>query len=326
RFGAREASSLRVECDGSSVDDGPDDGWRDDDDGDGGGTAEASRHLGERRGALLFSDTTFRGRHHYVHRSFADLSPLRVGDDAVSSVRVATGCTLTLFTEPGFGGASTTITGDRATLRGTAVGPDTASSLHVDCGKGRDQAPTVTAYADSRYRGMHQRFADDVPDLGATRLGDDRLGSLRIDEGCRVVLFADQGFRGRTQHLDEDTPSLVGTPVGPDNASSLRVECRRPNGDVQIERLDRGAGVLLFDRSRFEGDRTLVRGDVSRLSATSLGNDRVSSIRVAPGCEAWLFSDADFRGRSVRIDTSIDDLDRTPVGSNALSSIRVRCR
>lgn len=339
RLGLREVSSLKVECGltgGGGFDDGDDDGWGDDpwsdgDDRDDGDDSDEDdrqdrRELGDRKGALLFSETEYRGRFQFFRTSENDLARLRIGDDSVSSVKVAAGCRLTLFAKPDFSGERAEVSENLPHLRGLAIGADTASSLMVECSKGSVGARRgVTLFADSKFRGKSEQFFDDERRLSESSLGANRVGSVQVAPGCRATLHSRADFRGPSVTLTKDTLTLVGSSIGPDNAASLRVECRgsaASNGDE----LPFGSGVALYDRSHFQGPGMRVRTDVARLSDTAVGSDTVSSIRIAPGCEALLFDDASFRGRSVRLSESVEDLDRTPVRSNALSSIRVRCR
>ncbi|MEM1182409.1 MAG: beta/gamma crystallin-related protein [Acidobacteriota bacterium] len=310
RLGRREASSLKVECGPSTR---PTDG-------------DPDREIRDRRGALLFSDSGYRGRYHFFKGAVGDLSRHQLGDDAVSSVRVGPGCRVTLYSEPNFKGQATEIRRDLPNLGRTPAGPDTASSLIVECG-GADGGG-VTLFSDSYFRGERLELRRDVDRLASTKLGDDRVGSVRVSPDCKATLYQNARFGGRSLPLDRDRPTLVGAAVGPDAASSIRVRCRRPSVDDDPPKgeLPYGTGAVLYDRSFFQGDGVRIREDVPRLSRLPIGNDRASSIKVAPGCEVRLFRNADFQGRGVLVNGSIEDLDSLPaIGSNELSSIRVRC-
>ncbi|MCP4657975.1 MAG: hypothetical protein GY856_21410 [bacterium] len=84
-------------------------------------------------------------------------------------------------------------------------------------------------------------------------------------------------------------------------------------------------GVTLYDDSNFRGRSLTLDDDVADLGPTALGNDRVSSVKVPPGCTVTLYGDAHYRGRSATLDQDSADLGRTSVGNDAVSSVRVAC-
>lgn len=307
RLGRNEVSSLKVSC-GRPAGGGGDDV-----------NTGSDRNLGSRKGALVFAESRYHGRFQFFDGPVADLSTTKVGGKSISSFKVADGCRLILFTERDFQGKRMVLRDESQSLRRTQLGPDTASSLIVSCGGSRRG---VSLFADSQFRGKKEELNRDVARLENTSLGKNRLGSLIVPPGCKATLYGQPDFRGASVTLEEDTPHLVGQTVGPDAASSIRVECRRnPGGNT--DELPYGSGVVLYERSYFSGQGVPVRRDVADLARL---DDRVRSIRVAPGCEALLFRDPNYRGRGTEIDRDVADLDSVrSIGNNRLSSIRVRC-
>ena len=84
-------------------------------------------------------------------------------------------------------------------------------------------------------------------------------------------------------------------------------------------------GVTLFEHESYAGVSESFSADVARLSGTRIGNDRASSVRVAPGCTATLYSDDDFRGTRTVLRGDVERLGGTDVGNDAVSSVRVAC-
>lgn len=84
-------------------------------------------------------------------------------------------------------------------------------------------------------------------------------------------------------------------------------------------------GVTLFEHPDFGGANQSFSADVARLSGTAIGNDRASSVRVAPGCTVTLYRDTDFRGRATVLRGDAQRLAGTDVGDDAVSSLRVDC-
>ncbi len=186
-----------------------------------------------------------------------------------------------------------------------------------------DHRDGVTLYTDAEFRGASQTFHDDVDSLQSTRFGNDRASSVRVDPGCVVTLYSDSGFRGRSFTLTNDTYTLHNTPVGNDAVSSLEIDCRRRfGGDVDWN--DR-PGVALYSDAGFDGRREVFYQDDSDLRNNRIGNDAVSSVRVAPGCTVTLYSDRGFRGRAATFSYDADRLGGTPIGNDSVSSLSVEC-
>lgn len=84
-------------------------------------------------------------------------------------------------------------------------------------------------------------------------------------------------------------------------------------------------GVTLFEDAGFRGRSYQAFSDLNNLGNTPIGNDRVTSIRVDPGCEAILYEDVDFRGRSAVIRADAGAIEDFGIGNDTASSIRVAC-
>lgn len=83
----------------------------------------------------------------------------------------------------------------------------------------------VTLYEDSYFRGDSETFYEDWPELGGRQIGNDRVSSVRVPEGCTVTLYRDARYRGQSVVLHSDTAELGRTAVGNDSVSSLQVHC-----------------------------------------------------------------------------------------------------
>lgn len=301
RIGNDRVSSLQVSCGG----DPPWGGW------------------GRRHGAVLYEDDDFRGRQEVIEGDDPNLRDNLLGSDRVSSVRVAPGCRVTLYRDANFRGTAAVLTYDTPTLSGTRIGNDSVSSIRIAC-QGDDldwDGRGAVLFDDSDFRGRNEVVSGDIPRLRATRIGNDRVSSVRVAPGCQVILFADENFRGGSTVLTADAPSLAGSRVGNDGASSVRLECRGGDLDWGTRR-----GVRLYRDVDFRGrDETFYEDDAD-LGNNPIGSDRVSSIRVAPGCRAILYEDSRFRGRSSVITEDTPSLGRDRVGNDTVSSLRVECQ
>ncbi len=184
----------------------------------------------------------------------------------------------------------------------------------------------VTVFSGSNYRGTSQTFYNDIPDLRQSAVGNDQASSVRVGRGCLVRLYDDANFRGAFTELDRDEPNLSSSSVGNDRASSLRILCGDGiswNGDRAPDRVS--AGVVLYDSANFGGTREVFHGDVPDLRRSRVGNDRASSVQVAPGCRARLYEAEDYRGRYAEMSGAEANLGRSRVGNDRTSSLELRC-
>ncbi len=326
-------SSLRLRCDGSPA-------------GGPGGNA--------RDGVALYRGAGFNGTREVFYEDDPDLRNNRIGGTA-SSVRVGPGCRATLYSEPGYRGRSEEIGSDVHDLGRTRLGNGGAASLRVRCdgqsdpwndrrddrrgnrrddrgsgggwnpwgddrpGRGRDGA---TLYAGGNYSGRSEAFYGDVDRLHQTKVGNDTVSSVQVAPGCQLELFEHPSYQGNSVVLTDDEPDMRHTLLGNDRASSLRLTCGRGGyGDYPGNR----GGVTLFAGGGYSGRSETFYGDVDRLSETTVGNDTVSSLQVAPGCRLELFEHPDYGGHSNVLTGDVPDMRRTSLGNDRASSLRLDC-
>lgn len=323
--------------------------------------ADAAQAQNQRQGVTLYDQEDFRGRSQFIDQDEPSLGFGRVGNDRTRSVRVDPGCKVVLYADSGYRGVSYWAEEDLPDLRRTPVGPDSVSSLRVDCRRTRDDrgnrgdrddwgrdrgrdrddgwldAPLgrgagAILYGDDDFRGARVRFDRDIPELSRTEVGNDRASSLQVAEGCRVTLYADSLYRGASADFDEDIDDLGRTRFGNDRASSARIECRRSTwGDADDGRDAWGGGwegrkgVVLYSDEDFRGRSEFLYQDDDRLGNNTIGNDRVSSLRVSPGCRITLHENERYTGRSDVFERDTRSLRGSRIGNDQASSIEVRC-
>lgn len=176
---------------------------------------------------------------------------------------------------------------------------------------------SVTVYSELDYQGLSESFSAADSRLSNNGIGNDRIRSVRVPEGCEVILFVDDDYRGESALLTSDVPDLSRTRVGNDRVSSLQVNC----GGGELEK-----GAVLYSELDFQGKQQRFTASTSSLDGSLIGNDAARSVRVAEGCSVTLYEDAFFRGESTVVTEDVADLDRTRVGRDRVSSIRVECR
>lgn len=193
---------------------------------------EGGSSSGGGEGVTLYGDYGFRGASETISQNIADMKNTRIGNDALSSVRVPRGCRVVLYSDNNFRGHSVVLEGDEPELGRTRVGNDSVSSVEVDCGGGyagshggAASASGVTLYSDYGFRGTSETINGNIDDMKNTRIGNDSLSSVRVPRGCSVTLYTDNNYRGRYLDLDRDEPELGRTSIGNDSVSSISAAC-----------------------------------------------------------------------------------------------------
>jgi hypothetical protein len=83
----------------------------------------------------------------------------------------------------------------------------------------------VELYEDENFRGKRQFFSASDADLGNDGIGNDSVSSLKVSQGCTVILYEDAGHRGRSVRVDRDAPSMDRVGFRNDALSSFQLEC-----------------------------------------------------------------------------------------------------
>jgi len=166
-------------------------------------------------GVAIYPDADFRGREQVLAPGKYDLASIKIGNDRLSSLRVPSGWSVTLYRDAGFSGPSMTFTSDTRYV-GDGYN-DWTSSIIVQSAT----ASGVTIYKDANYQGHSQVLAVGRYDLNQIAIGNDTLSSIRIPPGLKVTLWEHSGFGGKSVTFSSDT-SYVGNAYN-DWASSIEV-------------------------------------------------------------------------------------------------------
>lgn len=264
-------------------------------------------------GVAIYPDADFRGREQVLAPGKYDLADLQIGNDRLSSLRVPSGWSVTLYRDAGFSGPSMTFTSDTNYV-GDAYN-DWASSIIV-------QSATVSGvsiYKDANYQGHSQVLAVGRYNISQIAIGNDALSSIRIPPGLNVTLWEHSDFRGNSVTFSSDTP-YVGNAYN-DWTSSIEVW----NGNVAQPPVSTPVSTpvkpcVVFKDANFSGaSHELLVGNYDHYQL-GVGNDTVSSLRVAPGYRVTLYEHGGFSG-ATRVFTG----DSSYIGdfNDKVSSVRV---
>ncbi|WP_052350804.1 Vps62-related protein [Paenibacillus gorillae] len=171
----------------------------------------------------IYRDGNFSGVSQELTAGFYNVNELKavVGNDQISSVRVAPGYRVTLYKDYNFSGGSKVITADTEWLDDFN---DEVSSLKVEVIGGPHKP--VTVYANAPYGGLEQEF--DVGSYNVEALnvvGNDQISAMRVAPGYKVTLYKNSNFSGDSKVYTSDAIYLDGFN---DATSSLKVEAISP--------------------------------------------------------------------------------------------------
>ncbi len=179
------------------------------------------------RGLTVYSDANYLGASQSLTYTQYDY-PLAIGNDAISSARVPAGCKLTLYQNGAYGGATQELTSNWA---GSAGDPwnDKTSSVKVATNGIVSTTPLtcssvgIRLYTEAGYTGTSQAFFKgnyDYAQLGT--VGNDKVSSVYVSAGCKVILYQHGAFSGATKEL---TSGWYGSTTDPwnDITSGIKV-------------------------------------------------------------------------------------------------------
>ena len=283
-------------------------------DADGNGVGDACEIQDDLQPVTVYQHINFGGSSLSVGEgdvSIGDLRASSVGNDRISSIEIAPGYEVTACQHSGLRGRCETFTSSVSDLRDISFN-DAISSLLVR----RVTEQPVTVYVHVNFSGDSLSVGEgdlSFGDLRASSVGNDRISSIIIAPGYEVTACQHSGLRGRCETFTGTVTDLRGISFN-DVISSLRVRkvTEQP--------------VTVFENSSFSGNSLSVgEGDLSfgELRASSVGNDRISSVIIAPGYEVIACQHSGFRGRCEAFTGTVTDL-RGIGFNNAISSLRVQ--
>jgi hypothetical protein len=172
----------------------------------------------------------------------------------------------------------------------------------------------VTVYTDSAFCGSSQDFTvgnHNVDELvAAGGVGNDTIESIRIAPGYKVTLYLDANYSGTTELITANCRSISLA----NSVSSLK-----------IEQTQQHLPVIVYADAEWNGTaQEFGAGEFSYYDLTAgVGNDKMSSLRIAPGYQVTLYKDAGFGGSTVVL--TQDTVNLKSVNFNdAVSSMKIQ--
>lgn len=251
---------------------------------------------------------------------YPDSAAIGLGNDSISSIRVGQFAQVMICRDNNYGGECLTITGDVPLLTGNRVGNDMTSSLKVasrnsaPCMPGWDQA---SFFRDGNFSGpCVTKGPGDYPNAQAIGTPNDSISSFLVGPHAQVVLCTDNDFLGDCIVTGVSAATMSGR-IGNDKVSSLRVQTLNATSCAPAA----GQASLFIHSDYLAPCVTLGAGRYANASQMRIGNDQVSSVRVAPGSHVCAYKDADFRKLIADISANTPNLG--PANNDAISSVAI---
>jgi len=139
---------------------------------------------------------------------------------------------------------------------------------------------------------------------------NDKINSIEIDDGYKVILYEDDNFQGKYITLLYTDESLRKSFGFNDKISSIKV----------IPLLPDEFGVIIYTDTNYKGiKKNLNVGSHNKSSLGKNFENKISSIKVFSGYKAILYEDDDFKGISITYTTNITTLSRDGLNNKVLS-------
>lgn len=171
--------------------------------------------------------------------------------------------------------------------------------------QGNQPRAGVCFYADTDYRG--ESFCVNAGESLANVGGryNDKISSVRVFGGVRVVVFEHGNFEGAGRTITGDVPNLGdwNDRISSFQASGARQYQGRYGGQHGAvgSASQASPGVCFFMDANYGGESYCVSAGESQAYLGDHFNDKVSSIRVFGGVQVVLYEDENFRGASLTI-------------------------
>jgi hypothetical protein len=241
----------------------------------------SSIRLGAAAQVYACRDDYYQGPCELITASTANLTGSKVGNDAISSVKVQpsgmpAGCVpilnqVAFFIDSNFSGGCV-LRGPGAYPTAQAIGlpNDSVSSLKLGA------TAQVIVCRDNDYRGDCQLFTADVANLGSERIGNDTVSSAKVE--VRGTQDCKPGAQqvGFFMHDNYVSPCSLKDLGAYPNAVAIGL----PNDSLSSVLVGQGAQAILCVDDNYGGDCQRFTASAPHLGSERIGNDRVSSAKV----------------------------------------------
>jgi hypothetical protein len=272
---------------------------------------------------IIFEDCGLRGNNVNLSPGRYDSHAMGLRNDVISSIRIPSGYSITVFKEGGFRGESMTFYSNVYCLDGRMN--DQISSIIVNGPGGNNYPPSnnnnqdissqkVIIYDLCNYGGQSVPLNTGRYNYNSMGLPNDRISAIRIPRGYSVTAYSSGDFRGPSVTFTYDISCLNGN--WNNQISSLIVQGpggsnNNNNGSYQppyTPPSNNGFnGATVYVASWFRGEHGVYGEGRFDLRNSPLKTN-ISSISIQPGYRVTVYEEFGFRGRSQTFTSSVVNL------------------
>lgn len=276
----------------------------------------------------VFTDCNFAGRSARLpvgDYNLAQLKKFGLGNNDISSVKLPKGMSVTVYENDFLRGDSASSAKDvRCIDTGSFANRITSLSVLGDSGASLTSAPArkitsgVTVYTQCDYDGTSANLREGEytnAQLNALGINNNSISSLQVADGYQVDLFVNDFQLGQSGMLDTNNPCLVGRY---NNAVTSVVVRKKVNVTAATP------AVTLYVHCNFRGGSIQLpvgRYNKQELTNARIGENTVSSIKVAEGYTATIYDGANFDSKSLVLTSDDDCLDNDGMNESLSSMV-----
>lgn len=223
---------------------------------------------------LIYSESNYVGDVQALYPgSYSTYSALTIGNDALSSLRIPSGWTVTLYSDNNFSGSSLTLTSDASSLTAQSF-DNTVSSIKVT----GPSASFPVIYKDGSYSGSSQTLRPGVYNTsGDLTIGNDAVSSVSVPSGWSVTLYKDHYYSGSSVTYTSSASSL-----GSFNDDTTSIKVTGPSAYQ--------TPVVIYKDANYTGQGQALWPGHYASSNLTIGDDALSSLTIPSGWTVYLLN------------------------------------
>lgn len=288
---------------------------------------------------ILYEDCSLRGNNRNLTPGRYNVRDMGIRNDGLSSIRIPSGYSVTIFKDDNFRGGSRTYYSNVYCLDGQWN--DQASSVIIS-GPGNsytaedhnynnnnnytDARDKVYVYDQCNYGGLSFGFSPGRYNDRSLGIGNDKISSIRIPSGFKITVYQAKDFQGYSRTFYGNESCLNGQ--FNDQISSIIVDGPGTNNTSATSSPfynygNNNSGVTVYEASNYKGSHIVLNEGRHDLRNSDFRNN-ISSFTLQPGYRIVVYEDFGFSGRSQTFTSSVLNLNFLKWNDNIRSLIVYR--
>jgi hypothetical protein len=291
---------------------------------------------------ILYEDCSLRGNNRNLVPGRYNRREMGLNNDAISSLRIPSGYSVTLYKDEDFKGGSQTfyanvyclnsswndqassivISGPGNNYNNNYTPPNNNNNNNNNYTNARDR---IIVYDRCDYGGSSFGFSPGRYNDRSLGIGNDKISSIRIPNGFKVTVYQAKDFQGYSRTFYGNEYCLDGQ--WNDQISSMIVDGpgtnNTSNSSPSYNYGNNNAGVAVYTASYYKGTHALFNEGRHNLRNAAVSNN-ISSFTIQPGYYIVVYEDFEFRGRSQTFRSSVLNLNTLGWNDNIRSLVVYR--